>query len=215
MSAIPFPAPEIQAVLFDYGMVLSGPPNPDAWARLRQITGLGETELHREYWAHRHAYDRGTYTGERYFQQVASGAGLELLSASTVASLLDADTDLWTDLNPPMLDWAQTLQKRGIRTGILSNLGDAMHAGVVRKFAWIHAFDHCTWSHALKLAKPEDAIYQHAAQGLNTLPANILFVDDKQENIDAATHSGMQAIQYLEHAKFLKEMRDRGLDYLL
>lgn len=215
MSVFPVPTPEVRAVLFDYGMVLSGPPNATAWARLRQITGLDEATLQREYWAHRHAYDRGTHTGESYFQQVASGAGLEALSTSTITSLLDADTDLWTDLNQPMVDWAQELQRRGIRTGILSNLGDAMHAGVQRKFSWLADFDHCTWSHALQMAKPEQAIYEHAAQGLRTVPAEILFVDDKPENIEAALGSGMQAIQYVDHDGFLAAMSARGLGYLL
>ncbi len=215
MRALPDSTPEVRAVLFDYGMVLSGPPNAAAWARLREMTGLDEATLQREYWAHRHAYDRGTHTGESYFQQVATGAGLGALSASTITGLLDADTDLWTDLNQPMVDWARELQRRGVRTGILSNLGDAMHAGVARKFAWIAEFDHCTWSHALKLAKPEDAIYRHAAQGLQTAPAQILFVDDKPENIEAALGSGMQAIQYVDHQGFRDEMSVRGLGYLL
>ena len=33
-------------------------------------------------------------------------------------------------------------------------------------------------SAAVKLAKPEPEIYQHAAQGLQTPPENILFLDD-------------------------------------
>ena len=204
----------IQAVLFDYGMVLSGPPNPVAWARLRTHTGLSEADLQREYWAHRHAYDRGTYTGEAYFQQVAGGAGLPPFHPETVTALLEADTDLWTDLNQPMLDWAQSLQSRGIRTGILSNLGDSMQTGLLGKFAWLDAFDHCTWSHTLKLAKPELAIYRYAAEGLETPPEQILFVDDKLENIEAARRAGMQAIQYLSHPQFIEEMKARGLAWL-
>ena len=206
---------EIQAVLFDYGMVLSGPPNLHAWARLRDLTGLGEAELQRHYWTHRHAYDRGEYTGESYFQQLGLSGGTAPFSEGTIRLLLETDTDLWTDLNQPMLDWAMSLQRRGIRTGILSNLGDAMQAGVLERFAWIDAFAHCTWSHALKLAKPEPAIYQHAAEGLKTSPEHILFVDDKRENTDAAVAAGMQAVQYSDHAAFLQEMRSRGFEGLL
>ena len=207
--------PTIEAVLFDYGMVLSGPPNAAAWERLRRLTGLNEEQMQRHYWASRHAYDRGDCTGTDYFQQLAAKAGMTDVSAATVAELLDADTDLWTDLNEPMLDWAQRLQRRGVRTGILSNLGDAMHAGVLRKFSWIGAFDHCTWSHTLKIAKPEAAIYQHAAEGLQTAPGKILFVDDKMENLQAAEHAGMQVIPYPAHAEFLREMERRGLGWLL
>ncbi len=196
-------------------MVLSGPPNAAAWARLQVLTGLDEQRLHQHYWALRHDYDRGVYTGERYFHQIAADAGLRELSPATISDLLDADTDLWTDLNQPMIDWAQSLQSRGIRTGILSNLGDAMQAGVLRKFSWLERFDHCTWSHALKLAKPEAAIYRYAAEGLDTPPEQILFLDDKLENIEAAERAGMQAVQYVDHLHFLRQMRKRGFGDLL
>lgn len=204
----------VEAVLFDYGMVLSGPPDPAAWQRIRTITNLDEAPLHREYWAHRHDYDRGTLTGEAFWHKAAAGAGI-VLTPHQVAQLIDADTDLWSQLNQPMLDWAQRLQRAHIRTGILSNIGDAMTTGLTRRHAWLSAFDHHTWSYALKLAKPELAIYYAAAEGLATPPANILFIDDRAENIAAAHTAGMQAIQYTDHATFEHTMRERGLAALL
>lgn len=204
----------VQAVLFDYGMVLSGPPLPAAWARMRTITGLEESTLHREYWAYRHDYDRGSYNGITYWQQVAIGGNIHLTEAQ-IRDLQAADTDLWGEINLPMLTWVQSLQRAGIRTGILSNIGDAMSSGLTARHAWISAFDHCTWSHTLKLAKPEAVIYRHAAEGLRTPPANILFIDDRIENIHAALAAGMQAIQYLDHPNFEQEMSARALGPLL
>ena len=206
--------PPIRAVLLDYGMVLSGPPNPEAWARMRAISTLGEEDLHREYWKHRHPYDRGTHTGRAYWQLVGKGGGL-VFTPEQVAGLIDADTDLWTDLNLPMVEWARQLQAAGIPTGILSNIGDAMEEGVRRKFDWIGGFTHCTWSHTLKLAKPEATIYSHAADGLELPPENILFIDDRADNLEAARAFGMQVIQYGEHATFLEEMHAHGYADLL
>ncbi len=114
-----------------------------------------------------------------------------------------------------MLLFAQHLQNSGIRTGILSNIGDAMTAGLLEKHDWLSAFDHHTWSYAINLAKPEPAIYRHAAEGLRTSSKNILFIDDKAENIAAALALGMQAIQYTSHNDFEQELRNRGLDHLL
>jgi putative hydrolase of the HAD superfamily len=205
----------IQAVLFDYGMVLSGAPDPAAWARIRTITGLAEEPLHREYWAHRHAYDRGDLTAETYWAKAAAAANIPL-TPDTLAGLTAADTDFWGQLNPPMIDWAQRLQHAGIRIGILSNMPDAMAAGLLAKHGeWINKFDHHTWSYALNLAKPEPAIYLHAAEGLSTPPANILFIDDRAENLAPALDLGMQAIQYTNHAAFLQEMHTRGLAPLI
>ena len=205
----------IQAVLFDYGMVLSGPPDVTAWARLRATIGLNEESFHNEYWAHRHAYDRGDLTAQTYWAKAAATANIPLTPA-LLDQLTSADTDFWAQLNPPMIDWAQRLQRSGIRIGILSNMPDAMAAGLLAKHGeWIEKFDHHTWSYALNLAKPEPEIYLRAAEGLATPPANILFIDDRAENIAPALALGMQAIQYTDHATFLKEMHTRGLAPLL
>jgi len=206
--------PPIKAVLFDYGMVLSGPPLPEAWERMKAITGLDEAQFHAGYWAYRHEYDRGTHTGVEYWHLAAGHAGVEIDEAQ-VAALIAADNDLWTQPNPPMIEWAHRLQRAGVRTGILSNVGDAMHAGMMSRFDWFDRFYHCTFSHTLKLAKPELAIYLHAAKGLETAPAEILFLDDREVNIAAAEQAGMQAICYGSHEAFEQEMLERGFGELL
>ena len=204
----------VQAVLFDYGLVLSGPPDSAAWERMRSITGLTEAQLHRGYWAHRHPYDRGDLTGRAFWHNVGHDAGLTLTPAQ-IEALLEADVDHWGAVNQPMLDWAQSLRRAGIPTGILSNMGDAMEYGLLARHPWVQDFNHHTWSHRLNLAKPELAIYRHAAEGLKTPAENILFIDDRLDNIEAAHTAGMQAIQYLDHAAFEQELQTHGLGHLL
>lgn len=204
----------IRAVLFDYGMVLSAPPDPAAWQRMRQIIGFDEQTLHRGYWAFRHEYDRGDLTGLAYWEQVAAEGGTSL-APDQVTELIEADIDLWTRLNEPMVSWAQRLQRAGIRTGILSNIGDAMADGLLNKFDWLQDFHHCVWSYRLRVAKPEAAIYKAAAEGLATPAENILFLDDKVENIQAAHAAGMNAIQYADHDSFEREMVAHGFSSLL
>jgi putative hydrolase of the HAD superfamily len=205
----------IQAVLFDYGMVLSGLPDPAAWAHMRTISGLSEHLLHREYWAYRHAYDRGDLIAHAYWNKVAAGANITFTPAQ-IHQLIAADVEFWGQLNSPMIDWAQRLQRSGIRIGILSNMPDAMAAGLLAKHGdWVNKFDHHTWSYALNLAKPEPAIYHHAVEGLGTPPDQILFIDDRADNIEAALAAGMQAIQYTDHSTFEREMQARGLTSLL
>jgi putative hydrolase of the HAD superfamily len=195
-------------------MVLSAPPDPAAWQQMREITGFDEQTLHQGYWAPRHAYDRGDLTGLAYWEQVASAGGTTF-STEQVQQLIDADVALWTRLNTPMVEWAQQLQQAGVRTGILSNIGDAMTDGLLSKFDWLQDFHHCVWSYRLRVAKPEATIYRAAAEALATLPEKILFIDDKTENIQAAHEVGMQAIQYNDHESFVREMEQQGFASLL
>ncbi len=203
----------ISAVLFDYGQVLTGPPHPPAWAQMRQVTGLSQTDFSAAYWAPRRAYDRGTHTGTTYWEEVGKQAGVTLDHAQ-VKALVEADTALWTQPNQAMIDWAQRLQAAGTKTGILSNLGDAMTTGVLNSFPWLTGFDFLLWSHTLLLAKPEPEIYRHAAEGLGIPPAEILFVDDREDNIEGAIAAGMQVIRYLDQTRFEAKMDARGLGML-
>jgi len=204
----------VSVVLFDYGQVLSGPPNPSAWATLRAVSCLDETRLHAAYWEFRHEYDRGALTGAEYWHAVAKHAGVQFDGAQMLA-LLAADIDLWTQLNQSMVDWAGRLQLAGVRTGVLSNIGDCIGEGIVARLPWLTKFDHCTWSYVLNLAKPDPEIYRKTAEALNATPEEILFIDDREENIVAAKALGFQTQLYSGQESFERDMRERGLAELL
>jgi len=207
-------ASSIDVVLFDYGQVLSTPPDPRAWSRMQTITGLSNAKLYEAYWRFRHDYDRDTLNGIAYWHEVARHAGVSV-AAEQVEALMGADADLWTQPNTPMITWAGQLQRAGIRTAILSNIGDAMAERLSARLTWLKAFELCIWSYGLRLAKPEAEIFLETAEMLNTTPSRILFIDDKEENVAGARAIGMQAIHYGVHVEFLREMRERGFTSLL
>jgi putative hydrolase of the HAD superfamily len=204
----------IKAVLFDYGMVLSGPPDPTARQDMMRILGVNEEAFQQIYWKHRDAYDRGVLSGIAYWQQVAADLD-HPLDAPQLNALIQADTDLWGRPNIDMTAWAQHLHRAGIATGILSNIGDAMEAGILARYPWLANFAHSTFSHRLGIAKPDPAIYNHAAKGLGFPTTEILFIDDREENIAAARRVGMIAIQYATHDAFVAEMQRLSLQSLL
>jgi putative hydrolase of the HAD superfamily len=207
------PAPQVsrsvQAVLFDFGKVLSNAEDPNAWASMLEFTGLPEQRFHEAYWTYRHDYDRDTLNSDAYWRAVAAHAGVSLTEPQA-ARLKELDVDLWTNMNERMVGFAQRLQQAGIRTGILSNIGDAMAHGIVARLPWLAGFYHCTWSYALRLAKPEPAIYLKTAEALGTPPAGILFIDDREENTAAAAALGFQALRFTDYESFLRELRSRG-----
>jgi putative hydrolase of the HAD superfamily len=204
----------ISAVLFDYGLVLTGPPDPVARATMQQVLGVEDVRVQAAYWRYRDAYDRGALSGVAYWHAVAGDVG-RTLDRDSLAALIAADNALWTRPNQPMIDWAARLQQAGIKTGILSNIGDEMEAGVRARFPWLGEFAHHTFSHRLGIAKPDAAIYLHVAQGLGVAAEEILFIDDKIENIGAARAAGMMAVQYLGHGAFVAEMEELGLGWLI
>jgi len=205
---------EVCAVLFDYGKVLSLDADAAAWAHIRTLTGLSEEMLHKLYWEHRDAYDQGLLSGIEFWQTIAREGGFPLDDA-LLTSLLAADVEVWGTINEPILAWVKRLQARGIKTGILSNIGDAMESGLRKKHSWIEAFTHHTWSHRHKIIKPSAEIYKFAVDGLGCPAAQVLFVDDREKNVDGAIAAGLQAILYTTQDEFVAAMRERGFGELL
>lgn len=205
---------DIRAVLFDYGLVLSAPPDAAAWQHFKDVLQTEETAFHAAYWAYRDAYDNGSLTGAAYWRSVARDLQ-QTLTEQQLTDLIATDVTLWTQPNQPMIDWACSLPTRGIRTGILSNIGDEMETGILARCPWLAGFTHHTFSHRLRIAKPDPAIYSYAAEGLGVSPAEILFIDDRAVNINAARAAEMRAIQYTDHDEFVSAMQKEGISDLL
>jgi putative hydrolase of the HAD superfamily len=204
----------LRAVVFDYGMVLTGPQDPEAHAALLRITGLPLERFESLYWTDRHAYDEGKLTGIAFWQKFIQDARLNL-APGTVEELNKWDARMWTTQNPTMLAWQLKLKERGILTAILSNMGDNVLENMKREFDWLPRFDVLVWSYQLRMAKPDPAIYRHALGELGTRPEEALFLDDKLINIEAAQALGMQAIQFCTVEKLRDDLIAAGLGAVL
>ena len=201
----------LRAVIFDYGRVLTGPPDPAAHAALVRITGLSSDCLDSLYWTDRQAYDEGKLTGLEFWRKLAGEAGLKL-SESAIAELNLWDARMWTRGDAAMLDWQLAIRQRGLLTAIVSNMGDAVHEHMERELEWLSRFDVLVWSYQLRVAKPNPAIYRYALERLGTRPGETLFVDDKPENVDVAAALGMKALVFSTVEKLRSDLIALKLD---
>ena len=202
----------LRAVVFDYGIVLTGPPDATAWANMLRITGLPEERFHSLYWIDRPALDEGKLTGLGFWQKLLREAELPLDHAE---ELNRWDARLWTVENPIMVAWQLKLKQRGLLTAILSNIGADVLASVERTFDWIHHFDVLVWSYQLGIVKPDPEIYRHTLRELGTNPEETLFIDDRRPNVEAARALGIQALEYSSVEQLREELIAAGLDQAL
>jgi len=201
----------LRAVVFDYGMVLSGPPHAEAHKELQRITGLSHEELERLYWVDRLAYDRGDLTGLRFWQKLVSDAGLNL-SDEEINQLNFWDARMWTTTNPETLAWHNQLKENGFKTGILSNMGDSVLENIQQHFSWISDFDVLIWSFQHSMIKPDPKIYHLLLARLGTAPDETVFLDDKLENIEAARRLGIHGLHFSTVAQLRQDLIASGLD---
>jgi len=201
----------LRAVIFDYGMVLTGKPSAEAHDAMLRITGLPLEEFEKVYWADRHAYDEGKLTGLQFWQNLIRDAKLNL-DAAAIDELNLWDARMWTVQNPAMLAWQKQLKERGLRTAILSNMGDTVLANIEREFDWLPQFDVLVWSYQHNMAKPDPAIYKLTLDRLETKPEETLFIDDKQPNIDAAHALGIVGILFTTVERLREQIIEQGFD---
>ncbi len=201
----------LRAVIFDFGMVLTGTPNQEAHDAMVRLTGLPVERFESLYWADRHAYDEGKLTGATFWQKLLHDAQLDL-GPNAVHELNQLDARMWTTQNPAMVAWQLRLKQHGIRTAILSNMGDSVLESIQREFNWLEQFDALVWSYQLRIAKPDPQIYLHTLEKLGTRPEETLFLDDKKVNVDAAIALGMKSLEFSTVERLRAELIATGLD---
>jgi putative hydrolase of the HAD superfamily len=201
----------LRAVIFDYGMVLTGAPDADAHDAMVRITGLPIERFESLYWQDRHAYDEGKLSGITFWQKFLRDAQIEA-DPSKVDELNGLDARMWTTQNPAMVAWQSRLKQRGILTAILSNMGDSVLESIQREFEWIKGFDVLVWSYQLLMAKPVPQIYLHTLARLGTRAEETLFIDDKRVNVDAALSLGMKSIEFSTVDRLRNDLVAAGLE---
>ena len=204
----------LRAIIFDYGMVLTGPANALAHQYMLDLTQLDHATFEHHYWLHRHAYDLGDLQGITYWQAFARTSGAQL-SAQTIGALIQQDMHHWMDLNPQMLRWAAAIQAARMRTAILSNMGADLLAHMRAHFDWLRGFDQLTWSCELHLAKPQPEIYQHTLDRLGVRAEQALFLDDRAENIAGAQAVGLHALLFSNVAQLREDLSRHGFAHQL
>lgn len=69
-------------------------------------------------------------------------------------------------------------------------------------------FDRRFASQILGCAKPGKEIYEKVAGFINAQPRQILFFDDRAENVETARRMGWHARLYVEHARLLADLAE-------
>ena len=97
-----------------------------------------------------------------------------------------------SSINYDFLNFAKSLKSNDQSIGILSNLTPETSTCIDENI--LKDFDYFFYSNSIKLSKPNPEIYRHVC---NKIPSkNILFIDDKQENLDAAKLFGIDTILF-------------------
>ena len=190
--------PVNQWLLCDYGQVLSTAPPADEWEALRQAAGTPDGEgFHSLYWEHRPAYDRADVPASEYWCRVLG----QEPDASRLAELFRWDVAMWLHPHEESVAAALRAAERGYRLAILSNAPVEV-AAAIDTLPWLAPFERRFFSCDLRAIKPDPAAYSQVLAGLDAQPEQVVFVDDRPDNVTAAQDLGLRAVLYREPTQF-------------
>lgn len=157
-------------------------------------------------------FEHGQLSGEEYAEQIRRVIGTDAEQMPT-AGLLNAVSDMFAPIDV-MADVLNRVRANGFGVGLLSNTCQA-HWDWIRGQPYLmnqFRFDATILSFEQGAMKPEVAIYEAAEKKSNVPSQRLLFLDDKQENVDAAIarywcanrcFGGPEAIQILKDFEVL------------
>ena len=185
------------AVIFDYGKVLSHGPTAEDLQQFTTITGIPDPVRFYELYAETRAeYDSGAMDYRQHWQVFCEAADVTL-DSEQVDRLAALEIQMWMRLNPEMLALVREINSIGLQTAILSNMPNDLLDALRNSFDWLNEVEVQIWSCELGVVKPSAAIYHACLDALQCEPSRALFFDDRARNVDAAQVLGIDARLFL------------------
>lgn len=178
-----------RVVVFDYGEVISVSQSDADRAALVAVSGLSTEQFWQLYDRHREDLDQGVTLPREYWSLIARDAGVEW-SPAKLQQLWAADIRSWISVEPGTVELLAALHAGGTRVALLSNAGfdfsDPFRHSPMAEF-----FEAMFVSAEMGLIKPDPEIYRVTARELGITLEQMVFIDNKKINVDAAVALGV------------------------
>ncbi|WP_157253355.1 HAD family hydrolase [Nonomuraea typhae] len=175
-------------IVFDLYGVIAHPHSEQAESDIAALAGVPKEAFWEAYWACRPEYDLGL-DGGAYWDNVARRLGTRF---PDLATLTETDVGALSHSDPEMVALVEDLAREGRTLGILSNIVEDV-VPVWEKQEWMKHFSVRTYSCRIGVIKPDPRAYEAVARDLGVEVGQILFFDDREENVLAARSAGMVA----------------------
>lgn len=200
------PTPTI--VVFDLGKVLVDFDYTIAARKIAEHCGLPPVEVkkHLDFSPVLLRYESGLMTREEFFDEVRRVTNF----SGSLAEFGSFFADIFWEI-PRMIETQAALRRYHVPTYIFSNTNDLAIEHIRRNFPFFANFDGYILSYEVGTMKPEAKIYEELEKLSGKRGAEILYLDDRQENVDAGAARGWQVILQTEPEKSVAAMKQLGL----
>lgn len=194
----------IKAFVFDCGGVILRDGDLGPYRKWEDRLGLAEGELHQRLWGGQAWADAelGRITEKEFWHCAAPEVGL-----SDHDEIEMMASEIWTTwrVEAEVIELVDAL-RQSYRVAMLSNATTALESKLTKVYGIADRFDPLLNSARLGMAKPDTRIFEHLCATLSLEPGEIVFIDDRAENIAAAASAGIHVIWFVSPQELAKQL---------
>jgi len=199
---------KIKAIVFDIGDVLLLENDKEVFPKLVDRFGLHEEnfrEIRGRYVDKALVIHRNTFWYER---KIAKGLKINFINFR----------DYWQELREKYFDFNEegkkilnSVKKQEYFLVSLTNVTYS-HELIRNKMGVYNLFDLNFKSRDLGISKPSEKIFKKMLKKIKFLPQQILFIDDKESNLEVAKKLGVNVIQFKDYNQLKKDLNEFGVE---
>ncbi len=153
-------------------------------------------------------YEAGQVTRHELLRQMEIGLGCKLDMQEVVKAACDI---FWP--KPDMEALAAGIKAAGYRMVLLSNVNEDHFDYIKSRYDFPRFFDEHVLSFQVGACKPDDRIYQRAISAAKCDADKCFFIDDVQENVDAAQRNGIPSVLYRSTSQLKNDLLVRNIKW--
>ena len=151
----------------------------------------------------RPSYEVGDVSETRWWHQLAIRAGL---SDPDIQEAVAADVDTLSQPRREMVDVILDLVDSGFTCGAIDNVPLVLATHLRRTHPWLEDLAAVTFSCDIGVAKPDPEALRVAVDAMGAKTGYTLYVDHRQDWVDAASELGMKALVTTDPAAIRKAL---------
>jgi glucose-1-phosphatase len=153
-----------------------------------------------------HRYERGEFSTAQFFDALREEAGFKA-GFDTFALHF---TNIFTPV-PSMIEMHSRIRARGFTTVLLSNTNELQFHHIQKRYPFVADFNHHVLSFEHRAMKPEVALYRAVESTTGHAGSELIFLDDRGDNIEAARNLGWQAFVHESPERTAQHFHELGL----
>ena len=198
----------LPTVVFDLGKVLLDFDYSIAAHRIaeKSRSGVDEARFFIDQSPLLHRYETGLVTTQEFFAEICRLSGF----SGTADEFAEFFSDIFAPIQP-MIQLQAELRQAGIRTYIFSNTNDLAICHIRERFPFFNQFDGYILSYEHRSMKPDAKLYEIVERETRSSGREIIYLDDRSENVEAGRNRDWQAILHESPEKSRTALKQLGL----